>query len=126
MIAIEGRLAMRKISYNPLWKKLIDLKMTKTELQREAGFSRSTLAKMGKDEYIALEVVEKICNTLHCDISEVISLLPEDQAPTTMGRVTDSHVGDDPAQDSRRQRSAPRVRAEDTAAVDRRLRQRER
>ena len=117
---------MRKISYNPLWKKLIDLKMTKTELQREAGFSRSTLAKMRKDEYIALEVVEKICNALNCDISEVVSLLPEDQAPTTMGRVTDSHVGDDPAQDSRRSRSTSRVRAEDTATVIRRLQQRER
>ena len=117
---------MRKITYNPIWKKLIDLRMTKTELQKEAGFSRSTLAKMGKDEYIALEVVEKICNALNCDIGEVVSLLPEDQAPTTMGQVTDSHVGDDPAQNSRRQRSAPRVRAEDTASVDRRLRQRER
>ncbi len=117
---------MRKISYTPLWKKLIDLKMTKTELQREAGFSRSTLAKMGKDEYIALEVVEKICNALNCEIGEVVSLLPEDQAPTTMGRATDSHVGDDPAQDSRRSRSTSRVRAEDTATVVRRSQQRER
>ncbi len=117
---------MRKISYTPLWKKLIDLKMTKTELQREAGFSRSTLAKMGKDEYIALEVVEKICNALNCEIGEVVSLLPEVQAPTTMGRATDSHVGDDPAQDSRRSRSTSRVRAEDTATVIRRSQQRER
>ena len=52
--------------------KLIDLKMTKTELQREAGFSRSTLAKMGKDEYIALEVVEKICNALNCEIGDIV------------------------------------------------------
>ena len=117
---------MRKITYNPLWKKLIDLRMTKTELQKEAGFSRSTLAKMGKDEYIALEVVEKICNALNCDIGEVVTLLPEDQAPTTMGQATDSHVGDDPAQNSRRSRSTSRVRAEDTASDGGRLRRSER
>ena len=117
---------MKKITYAPLWKKLIDLKMTKTELQEEAGISRSTIAKMRKDEYVALGVVEKICNTLNCEIGEVLSLHPENQAPTTMGQVTDSHVGDNPAQDSRRSRSTSRVRAEDTATVIRRLQQRER
>ena len=117
---------MRKISYDPLWKKLIDLKMTKTELQEEAGFSRSTLAKMRKDEHVALEVVEKICNALNCDIAEVISLLPDNSAPTTIRQVTDSYVGDDLAQNSRRQRIVPRVRAEDTATDGGRLRRSDR
>ena len=53
---------MRKVSYDPLWKKLIDLQMTKTELQEKVGFSKSTLAKMRKNEYVALEVIERICN----------------------------------------------------------------
>ncbi len=48
---------MRKVSYDPLWKKLIDLQMTKTELQEKVGFSKSTLAKMRKNEYVALEVI---------------------------------------------------------------------
>ena len=43
---------MRSISYNPLWKKLIDLKMSKAELAEKAGISRSTLAKMRKDEAV--------------------------------------------------------------------------
>lgn len=67
---------MRKISYDPLWKKLIDLKMTKSELAEKAGISRTTLSKMGKNEYVALEVIEKIANTLDCDVVDILSILP--------------------------------------------------
>ena len=68
---------MRKITFNPLWKKLIDLKMTKTELAEKAGISRSTLGKMRNDEYVALEVIEKIANALDCDVVDILSILPE-------------------------------------------------
>lgn len=68
---------MRKISYNPLWKKLIDLKMTKTVLAEKAGISRSTLGKMRNDDYVALEVIEKIANALDCDVVDILSILPE-------------------------------------------------
>lgn len=68
---------MRKLTYNPLWKKLIDLKMTKTELAEKAGISRSTLGKMRNDEYVALEVIEKIANALDCDVVDILSILPE-------------------------------------------------
>lgn len=67
---------MRRISYDPLWKKLIDLKMTKTELQEKAEISRSTRAKMRKNEYVALEVIEKIANALDCDVVDILSILP--------------------------------------------------
>lgn len=67
---------MRKISYDPLWKKLVDVKMTKTELAKECGISRTTVAKMSKDEIVSLEVIQKICNTLDCDIVDVVSILP--------------------------------------------------
>ena len=92
---------MRKVSYDPLWKKLIDLRMTKTELQDVAGFSKSTLAKMRKNEYVALEVIERICNTLDCDVSDVISVLPAKEVLTAIRRVTDSYAGDEADQDSR-------------------------
>ena len=106
---------MRKVSYNPLWKKLIDLRMTKTELQEEAGFSRSTLAKMRKNEHVALEVIERICSTLDCNVSDVISVLPANEASTVIRRVTDSYAGDDADQDSRRPGVPSRVRSEDIA-----------
>lgn len=71
---------MRKISYNPLWKKLIDLKMTKTEMAEKAKISRSTLAKMRKNDYVALEVLERICQTLDCPIYDVVSI---DESPSS-------------------------------------------
>ncbi len=70
---------MRKISYNPLWKKLIDLKMSKTELAEKAGISRSTIAKMRKDEAVSLDLIEKIANALDCDIIDIVSLLPTEE-----------------------------------------------
>lgn len=68
---------MRKISYDPLWKKLIDVKMTKTELAQVCSISRTTVAKMSKDEIVSLEIIQKICNTLDCDISDVIEMRKE-------------------------------------------------
>lgn len=70
---------MRKISYDPLWKKLIDAKLTKTELAEKCGISRTTITKMAKNEIVSLEVIQKICNTLDCDIIDVVSILPVDE-----------------------------------------------
>ena len=67
---------MRKISYDPLWKKLIDLKMTKAELSEKADISRSTVTRMGNNEYVALEVIEKIAKALDCDVVDILSILP--------------------------------------------------
>lgn len=68
---------MRKVSYDPLFKKLVDVKMNRTELAKIAGISKGTMTKIGKNEYVALEVIERICNVLDCDISDVVSILPE-------------------------------------------------
>ena len=70
----SGGLCMRSISYNPLWKKLIDLKMSKAELAEKAGISRSTLAKMRKDEAVNLDVILKICNALDCEVYDVLEI----------------------------------------------------
>lgn len=67
---------MRTVSYDPLWKKLIDVKMNKTELAEKAGIARSTIAKMGKNEIVSLDVIVKICNTLDCGIEDIVSVLP--------------------------------------------------
>ena len=68
---------MRKLSYDPLLKKLIDAKMTKTELAKKVGFSRTTLAKIGKNEAISMDVLLRICDELDCDIIDIISYLPK-------------------------------------------------
>lgn len=59
-------------TYKPLWIQLIEKNMTKTELKNKTGISPTTLATMGKDEYIAMSVLDRICNELDCDINEVI------------------------------------------------------
>ena len=66
---------MTHVSYNPLWKKLIDKGMNRLELAKAAGFATSTLAKLGKNEYVALSVLERICLTLECPIEDVVEIV---------------------------------------------------
>lgn len=67
---------MRMLSYNPLWKKLVEMKIKKSELAEKAGISKNTVTRMFKNEYVSLEVVVKICRALDCGIEDVISVLP--------------------------------------------------
>ena len=62
------------ISYNPLWKTLIDKGMKKTDLCSVVGIGISTLAKMGKSEYVALAVIERICLALDCNVEDVVEI----------------------------------------------------
>ena len=60
------------ITYKPLWKTLIDKDMKKMDLVEDGTVSRGTLAKMGKDQKVSLDVVERICKRLQCKVEEVI------------------------------------------------------
>lgn len=60
-------------SYKPLWKLLIDKEMSKKQLMIETGISKSTFDKMYRGQYISLEVIDRLCKCLNCDISDVIS-----------------------------------------------------
>jgi len=66
------------VSYNKLWKLLIDKKMKKMQLRDMAGIGSSTLAKLGKDQPVSMDVIMKICNVLKCDIGDVMEILPEE------------------------------------------------
>lgn len=63
------------VSYNKLWKLLIDKKMSKAELRRATGISPNTMTKMNQDEEVALSVLGKICNALNCNIGDVIEFV---------------------------------------------------
>ena len=65
------------ISYDPLWKLLIDKNMTKTELREKVGFSTNTLAKLSKNESVTLSTLEKICLYLDCKIEDIIEIKKE-------------------------------------------------
>lgn len=65
------------ISYDRLWKKLIDEKMNRTQLKNRIGVSTTTLAKLGKDEQVSLDVLERICKELKCNIGDIMDYIEE-------------------------------------------------
>lgn len=75
-MAAEGVMDM-KISYNGLWKLLIDHGMQKKDLMEKLGISSSTIAKMGKGETVSLDVLARICRLFNCDIGDLISFKNE-------------------------------------------------
>ena len=62
------------ISYNGLWKILIDKGMKKGDLKRRTGISSGTIAKMTNGEAVTLTVLEKICNEFNCDIGDLVEI----------------------------------------------------
>ena len=67
-----------KANYDKLLKLLIDKKMTKTDLRKQAKISSSTLAKIGKEEMVSSDVLVKICDTLQCDIGDIFELVKDE------------------------------------------------
>lgn len=67
------------VSYNKLWKLLIDKGMKKKDLRNGVEMSSNTLAKLGRNEYVALEVLVRTCNFLQCDIGDIMEVIPDEQ-----------------------------------------------
>ncbi|KXT99834.1 MULTISPECIES: helix-turn-helix domain-containing protein [Streptococcus] len=67
------------ITYNKLWKLLIDKSMTKTDLKNITGMNSATLANMGKNKFISLRMVDKICKELDCQIEDVVEFVREEK-----------------------------------------------
>ena len=65
------------VNYDNLWKMLIDKKAKKTDLITEAKISSSALAKVGRNEYVSLVVVDKVCSYLNCNIEDVVTIIKE-------------------------------------------------
>ena len=67
------------ISYNKLWKLLIDKKMSKADLRRAAGVAPNTMTKLRRDEEVSMSVLIKICNVLNANIGDIMDLIPEEK-----------------------------------------------
>ena len=65
------------VSYNRLWKLLIDKNIKKSQLREMTGIGTTTLAKLGKNEKVSLEVLESICFALDCPIEHIIEFIPD-------------------------------------------------
>ena len=66
------------ISYNKLWKLLIDKRMSKADLRRAAGVAPNTMTKLRRDEEVSMAVLIKICTALDANIGDIMDLLPEE------------------------------------------------
>ena len=66
------------VSYNKLWKLLIDKGMTKTDLRLATDMSTTTLAKLGKNENVSMEIMLRICNVLECSFDDIMDVKKED------------------------------------------------
>ena len=66
------------VSYNKLWKLLIDKKMRKIDLMNAAEIGSTTLSKLGKDQYVSMDVLTKICKVLDCNIGEIVDYIPDE------------------------------------------------
>ena len=67
------------ISYNKLWKLLVDKKMSKADLRRAAGIAPNTMTKLRRDEEVSLTVLNKICSALNANIGDVMDFIPEEE-----------------------------------------------
>ena len=63
------------VSYNKLWKLLIDKKMKRIDLMEATGIGTSTLSKLGKEQYVSMEVLVKICKVLNCNIGDIVHVV---------------------------------------------------
>ena len=65
------------ISYNKLWKLLVDKKMSKADLRKAAGIAPNTMTRLRRDEEVTLSVLNRICITLDVNIGDVMEFVPE-------------------------------------------------
>lgn len=80
-----------KVSYDKLWKMLIDKKMNKTELREKATISSSTLAKLGKEEIVSDDVLKKICDVLECKPVDIMEFIQDEEEKLVIKRTPDKY-----------------------------------
>lgn len=67
------------VSYNKLWKLLIDKKMSKADLRRIAGIAPNTMTKLSRDESVNLVILERICAAVNADFGDIMEYIPEEK-----------------------------------------------
>lgn len=73
-----------RFSYNKLWKMLIDNKMIKKDLMTKANITSTTMAKMGKDQPVSMEILGRICVALQCNIGDIVDVILTDSKEETV------------------------------------------
>lgn len=65
------------VSYNKLFKLLIDKELKKTEFAKEIGISANTLAKLSRNEFVSMEIIVRICRYFQCNVDDILDILPD-------------------------------------------------
>lgn len=87
-----------RLTYKKLWKILIDRKLKKADLQKMAGISSVSMAKLGKDEDVTTSTLRKVCNALHCSLSDIVETENEQPSkevienPSLVSQVTERRM----------------------------------
>lgn len=68
------------VSYNKLWKILIDKSLSKTKLTRIAGISTNAMAKLGRNEDVRVKTLEKLCTSLECKLDDIVEIVPDEKS----------------------------------------------
>lgn len=76
-MSLKGIFDMKKVSYKPLWKLLIDKNMKKKELIERAHLSASTINKLNHNQNVTIEILVRICSVLDCDFKDVMECVEE-------------------------------------------------
>ena len=78
-LAEQWRVAMRKVSYLPLWHLLLERGMTKSQMRIEAGLTTNVLANMNKGQHISMDSLIRICDALDCNLNDVVELVKTEE-----------------------------------------------
>lgn len=66
-------------TYNKLWKLIVDKKLNKTQLRDKASITNSSLSRLSKNQNVSMDVLNRICTTLECDISDIVEYIKEEE-----------------------------------------------
>ncbi len=66
-----------RVSYDKLWKLMKANKMKKQDLTKAAELSSYMMTQLGKDEYVSLEVIAKLCKVFHCNVGDIVEIIEE-------------------------------------------------
>ena len=66
------------VSYNRLFHRMIDKKMSNAQLARQAGISLNIITRLKRDEYVSMETIEKICNVMNCGVDDILEFQQRD------------------------------------------------
>ena len=67
------------ISYNKLWKMLIDKNISKTELTHLSGITTNAMAKLGRNEDVRVKTLERLCTSLDCKLDDIVEFVPDEK-----------------------------------------------